>query len=392
MRCVPPLRAIAEIHLVHDLLQVRVEALHVRARRERHRRFGQRPRARRTARGAEQLVAHELHGHREVQRRVLRVGRDADQQVRERQFFVGETGALGAKQHGGRAALRSSRRCARAASCRSSARKFWSRVTRGGGGHEAAVGHGLGDAVHHAGARQQIVGARGARAWLPACGNALGRTSTSSASAMFFMARATAPMFPGCEGSTSTMRMAVSGMACIIAALSRPPPHRCSPYSISRCAAARRAGDIIVRAIPRLEAVEVDTQGPQRLRHRGRQALPKPTSSQTIRRLYPDHAFLAEESGASGDSDVVWIIDPLDGTTNFMHGFPTFAVSIACQIGGRLEHAVVFDPMRQEIFTASRGDGAQLRRPQDARQQADHARRLADRHRLPVSRRRALSR
>jgi len=56
---------------------------------------------------------------------------------------------------------------------------------------------------------------------------------------------------------------------------------------------------------------------------------------------------------------VVWIIDPLDGTTNFMHGNPTFAVSIACQIRGRLEHAVVFDPMRQEVFTASRGDGAQ---------------------------------
>src|SRR6185436_17045986 len=84
---------------------------------------------------------------------------------------------------------------------------------------------------------------------------------------------------------------------------------------------------------------------------------------ETMRRLHPDYAFLAEESGESansGSSDVVWIIDPLDGTTNFMHGNPTFAVSIACQIRGRLEHAVVFDPMRQEIFTASRGDGAQV--------------------------------
>ncbi|HEV7632515.1 MAG TPA: inositol monophosphatase family protein, partial [Steroidobacteraceae bacterium] len=63
---------------------------------------------------------------------------------------------------------------------------------------------------------------------------------------------------------------------------------------------------------------------------------------------------------ASGNSDTTWIIDPLDGTTNFMHGFPVFAVSIACQVRGRMEHAVVYDPMRQEIFTASRGSGAYL--------------------------------
>jgi len=80
----------------------------------------------------------------------------------------------------------------------------------------------------------------------------------------------------------------------------------------------------------------------------------------TVRRAYPSHAFLAEESGASGESDTVWIIDPLDGTTNFLHGFPVFAVSIACQHKGRLEQAVVYDPMRQEIFTASRGAGAHL--------------------------------
>ena len=123
--------------------------------------------------------------------------------------------------------------------------------------------------------------------------------------------------------------------------------------------AARRAGDIIVRAIPRLEAVQVESKG----RNDFVTEIDKAAEAdiiQTIRRLYPDHAILAEESGASGDNEVVWIIDPLDGTTNFMHGFPTFAVSIACQIRGRLEHAVVFDPMRQEIFTASRGDGAQV--------------------------------
>ena len=123
--------------------------------------------------------------------------------------------------------------------------------------------------------------------------------------------------------------------------------------------AARRAGDIIVRAIPRLEAVEIQSKGRNDYVTEVDRAA-EADIIETIRRLHPDHAFLAEESGASGQGDVVWIIDPLDGTTNFMHGFPTFAVSIACQVKGRIEHAVVFDPMRQELFTASRGDGAQV--------------------------------
>src|SRR5256884_6027003 len=92
-----------------------------------------------------------------------------------------------------------------------------------------------------------------------------------------------------------------------------------------------------------------------------------------IRRHYPQHAFLAEESGRTGEHDTLWIIDPLDGTTNFLHGFPVFAVSIACQVRGRLEHAVVYDPMRGELFAASRGAGAHL-----------------DNHRMRVSKARAL--
>jgi myo-inositol-1(or 4)-monophosphatase len=123
--------------------------------------------------------------------------------------------------------------------------------------------------------------------------------------------------------------------------------------------AARRAGDIIVRAIPRLDSVAVHTKG----RNDYVTEIDRAAEAdiiETVRRLHPDHAFLGEESGASGEGDIVWIIDPLDGTTNFMHGFPQFAVSIGVQIRGRMEHAVVFDPMRQELFTASRGDGAQL--------------------------------
>src|SRR6185369_17826147 len=123
--------------------------------------------------------------------------------------------------------------------------------------------------------------------------------------------------------------------------------------------AARKAGEIIVRGLARFEGMETASKGLNdyvtSVDHAAEAAI-----IETLREYYPHHAFLAEESGASGEGDIVWIIDPLDGTTNFMHGFPTFAVSIACQVKGRIEHAVVFDPMRQELFTASRGDGAQV--------------------------------
>jgi myo-inositol-1(or 4)-monophosphatase len=123
--------------------------------------------------------------------------------------------------------------------------------------------------------------------------------------------------------------------------------------------AARRAGDLIARSMSRLDSLKIDTKGRNDfVTDIDRQA--EADIIATIRRAHPDHAFLAEESGRSGDSEYVWIIDPLDGTTNFLHGFPTFAVSIAVEHRGRLQHAVVYDPMRQELFTASRGDGAQL--------------------------------
>ena len=124
--------------------------------------------------------------------------------------------------------------------------------------------------------------------------------------------------------------------------------------------AARRAGDLIVRSLSRLDSLKIDTKG----RNDFVTDIDRNAEAEiiaTIRRGHPDHAFLAEESGrGGGDSEFVWIIDPLDGTTNFLHGFPTFAVSIALQHRGRLQQAVVYDPMRQEFFTASRGDGAQL--------------------------------
>jgi len=124
--------------------------------------------------------------------------------------------------------------------------------------------------------------------------------------------------------------------------------------------AARRAGDLVVRNVDRVPSLGVHAKGRNDFvtevdRLAEREVI------ETIRRTHPHHGFLGEESGRSGgDDEFLWIIDPLDGTTNFLHGFPVFAVSLALQVRGRLEHAVVYDPMRQELFTASRGDGSQL--------------------------------
>src|ERR1700749_3947442 len=123
--------------------------------------------------------------------------------------------------------------------------------------------------------------------------------------------------------------------------------------------AARRAGDLIVKILSRLDSLKIDSKS----RNDFVTDVDRKSEADiiaTIHRSYPDHAIMAEESGRSGEHEFVWIIDPLDGTTNFLHGFPVFAVSIAIQQKGRLEHGVVYDPLRQEFFTASRGDGAQL--------------------------------
>ena len=123
--------------------------------------------------------------------------------------------------------------------------------------------------------------------------------------------------------------------------------------------AARKAGDVIARNIDRRDALTVTEKSP----HDFVTEIDRTAEQRiidTVRRSYPDHAFLAEESGAHGRGDFEWIVDPLDGTTNFVHGFPHVAVSIAVRRRGRLEHAVVFDPLRQELFTASRGAGARL--------------------------------
>jgi myo-inositol-1(or 4)-monophosphatase len=123
--------------------------------------------------------------------------------------------------------------------------------------------------------------------------------------------------------------------------------------------AAHRGGDTLIRNLNKLEKLKVELKGRNDFVSEADRAAESAVID-TILKHYPDHAILAEESGPQGESEYLWVIDPLDGTTNFLHGFPVFAVSVGLLHRGRPEHAAVYDPLRQELFTASRGQGAQL--------------------------------
>lgn len=123
--------------------------------------------------------------------------------------------------------------------------------------------------------------------------------------------------------------------------------------------AARRAGVIINRASRDIDGLTVTSKRQNDFVTEVDKAA-EAAVIDALLQAYPGHAILAEESGATGKSEYTWIIDPLDGTTNFIHGFPQYAVSIALQHRGVLTQAVVFDPTRNELFTASRGRGAFL--------------------------------
>jgi myo-inositol-1(or 4)-monophosphatase len=123
--------------------------------------------------------------------------------------------------------------------------------------------------------------------------------------------------------------------------------------------AARRAGNIINRASRNLDLLAVREKAANdfvsEVDREAEQAI-----ISTLHEAYPGHAILAEESGASGTSEYQWIIDPLDGTTNYLHGFPQYCVSIALEHRRVISQAVIFDPSRNDLFTASRGRGAFL--------------------------------
>lgn len=127
--------------------------------------------------------------------------------------------------------------------------------------------------------------------------------------------------------------------------------------------AARRGAAIINRASFDLDRVKVTEKNPNDFVTEVDQAAEQ-AIIEVLKTAYPDHAILAEESGASAnlhdDNENFWIIDPLDGTTNFIHGFPQYCVSIALQQRGQITQAVVYDPTRNDLFTATKGSGAYL--------------------------------
>ena len=125
--------------------------------------------------------------------------------------------------------------------------------------------------------------------------------------------------------------------------------------------AARAAGNVITRSMDRIDSLQVD----RKQRNDFVSEVDRSAETEIInvlRKAYPEHAILGEESGLIGDENAEyrWIVDPLDGTTNFLHGYPYFSVSIALMHKQRIDQAVVYNPVSQELFTASRGEGAWL--------------------------------
>ena len=123
--------------------------------------------------------------------------------------------------------------------------------------------------------------------------------------------------------------------------------------------AARAAGNVLLRSMHKLDAINVVEKDRMDFASDVDDAAEKIIIKE-LRRAYPDYAILGEEGGAQGSSRSVFVIDPLDGTSNYLRGLPHWCVSIALVEGGEVQHGVVFDPLRNELFTSSRGSGAVL--------------------------------
>ncbi len=132
-----------------------------------------------------------------------------------------------------------------------------------------------------------------------------------------------------------------------------------NPFLNTAIKAARLAGRVISYNAEQLDRLNVTAKGHadfvSEVDHQAEQEI-----IHAVREAYPEHAIFAEESGKSAGNEFEWIIDPLDGTTNFLHGIPQYAVSIAMRENGVLKVAVVFDPIKDELFTAAKGEGALL--------------------------------
>lgn len=135
------------------------------------------------------------------------------------------------------------------------------------------------------------------------------------------------------------------------------------PYLNTAIKAARSAGQIIARSADRIDRLEISTKSTPNDLVTSVDKAAEAEIINIVKKAYPDHGILGEETGltvGTNINQVVWIIDPLDGTLNFVHGVPQFAVSIGVQIRGVVEHGVIYNPLSDELFTATKGSGAQL--------------------------------
>src|SRR5262245_19248896 len=171
---------------------------------------------------------------------------------------------------------------------------------------------------------------------------------------MVLIARAAEPMLPGCWGRQRTKRIPARDIC--TTRIARPM----HPMLNIAIRAARKAGSIINRAALGGGALNVRSKRANDFVTQVDGAAEEAVM-EIVRKAYPDHGFIAEESGETKpDAEYLWFIDPLDGTTNFIHGFPQYAVSIAVQHRGALTHAVVYAPSKHDLFSASKGHGAFL--------------------------------
>lgn len=151
------------------------------------------------------------------------------------------------------------------------------------------------------------------------------------------------------------------------------------PLTNIATAAARKAGQIIEQSSERLSSIKITEKRYNDFVTEVDKAAEQAIISH-IRKAYPQHKIMAEESAPeplqNQNEEFLWIIDPLDGTRNYMQGFPHYSVSIALQVNGRIEHGVIYDPVRKEMFTASRGQGAFMNNHRirvSVRNKMDHA-------------------
>jgi len=131
------------------------------------------------------------------------------------------------------------------------------------------------------------------------------------------------------------------------------------PFLNTAIEAAHKGGDLLMKYRDRIDSIPVERKA------RGDYASDIDNACEELirtelKRRYPEHAILGEEQGRSAGDEHVWLIDPIDGTSNYLHGIPHYAISIALSVKGRIEQAVVYDPVRDELFAASRGQGTTL--------------------------------